>query len=145
MKPALVCSVAHDQLMQIFGQRPTIGFAVWRETLVDAAISRETITNNCRRHGVARIAHFFCEQFHRTTLAGIAEAAACPLPLGQSELGEMLGMSLVSVNRDLQALRHNRATDLRAGRLSIHSWSKLESLGEFDAGYLHQRVPSRRD
>jgi CRP-like cAMP-binding protein len=142
MGHALVCSIAHDQLMKTFSEHPTIGFAVWRETLIDAAIFRETITNNSSRHGAARVAHFFCEQFYRAKIAGIAEPNACPLPLTQTQLGEMLGMSLVSVNRHLQALRRTKAADHRAGTLVIRSWPKLAALGEFDPGYLHQTVPA---
>jgi CRP-like cAMP-binding protein len=141
---ALVCSISHEQLMKTFGERPTIGLAVWRETLIDAAIFRESITNNSSRHGTARIAHFFCEQFYRAKFAGLVEANACPLPLTQTQLGEMLGMSLVTVNRHLQALRQTKVADHRAGKLFIRSWPKLASLGEFDSGYLHQIVPASR-
>lgn len=144
MARALVCSISHEQLMKIFDERPTIGFAVWRETLIDAAIFRESITNNASRHGTARIAHFFCEQFSRAKFADLAEAGSCPLPLTQTQLGEMLGMSLVSVNRHLQALRQTKSADFRAGRLFVRSWPKLVSFGEFDPGYLHQIVPPSR-
>jgi len=144
MGRALVCSISHEQLMKMFDERPTIGFAVWRETLIDAAIFRESITNNASRHGTARIAHFFCEQFSRAKFAGLAEANSCPLPLTQTQLGEMLGMSLVSVNRHLQALRQTKSADFRAGRLFVRSWPKLVSFGEFDPGYLHQIVPPSR-
>jgi CRP-like cAMP-binding protein len=137
---AVVCSISHDQLMKTFAERPTIGFAVWRETLIDAAIFRESIANNSSRHGAARIAHFFCEQFHRAKFAGLVEGNACPLPLTQTQLGEMLGMSLVSVNRHLQALRRTKTADHRAGKLVVRSLPKLVSLGEFDPGYLHQIV-----
>ncbi len=85
MARVLVCSISHEQLMKIFDERPTIGFAVWRETLIDAAIFRESITNNASRHGTARIAHFFCEQFSRAKFAGLAEANSCPLPLTQTQ------------------------------------------------------------
>jgi hypothetical protein len=57
--------------------------------------------------------------------AGLVEANACPLPLTQAQFGEMLGMSLVSVNRNLQALRQTKAADHRAGKLVIRSWPKL--------------------
>jgi CRP-like cAMP-binding protein len=144
MSRAVVCSIAHEQLMEIFAERPTIGFAVWRETLIDAAIFRESITNNGSRQGPARVAHFFCEQFHRAKIAGLADGNTCPLPLTQTQLGEMLGMSLVTMNRHLQALRQTKAADHKAGTLFIRSWSKLASLGEFDPGYLHQIVPAKR-
>ncbi len=141
MGPVMICTVSHEQLTRTFKTHPMIGLAVWRETLVDAAIFRESITNNSSRRGAARLAHFFCEQFLRAKIAEIAEADACPLPLSQTQLGEMLGLSLVSVNRHLQTLRRTRIADLRAGRLLIRSWPKLVSLGEFDGGYLHQNVP----
>lgn len=140
MGRALVCSLSHTQLMKTFAEHPTLGFAVWRETLIDAAIFRESITNNSSRHGMARLAHFFCEQFYRARFAGLADDNACPLPLTQAQLGEMLGMSLVSVNRQLQALRQTKAADHRAGTLFVRSWAKLATLGEFDPGYLHQIV-----
>jgi len=140
MGRAVVCSLSHEQLTKTFVEQPTIGLAVWRETLIDAAIFRESITNNSSRHGAARLAHFFCEQFHRAKFAGLVEGNTCPLPLTQAQLGEMLGMSLVSVNRSLQALRQTKAADHRAGKLSIRSWPKLATLGEFDPGYLHQIV-----
>jgi CRP-like cAMP-binding protein len=141
MGNAVVCGIFHEQLMKLFAERPTIGFAVWRETLIDAAIFRESITNNSSRHGAARIAHFFCEQFHRAKFAGLVQGNACPLPLTQAQLGETLAMSLVSVNRHLQALRRSKAADHKAGTLFVRSWSKLASLGEFDPVYLHQIVP----
>jgi CRP-like cAMP-binding protein len=143
MANAVICAVSHEQLMKLFRERPTVGFAVWRETLIDAAIFRESITNNSGRHGAARLAHFFCEQFTRAKYAGLVEANACPLPLTQAQLGEMLGMSLVSINRHLQALRQTKAADLRSDKLSIRSWSKLASLGEFDPVYLQQIVRMR--
>jgi CRP-like cAMP-binding protein len=137
---AVVCSISHERLMKTFAERPTIGFAVWRETLIDAAIFRESITNNSSRDGTARVAHFFCEQFYRAKFAGLVEANTCPLPLTQTQLGEMLGMSLVSINRHLQALRKTKAADHKGGKLLVRSWSKLVSLGEFDPTYLHQRI-----
>lgn len=144
MGDAVVCSVSHEQLMKTFEVRPTVGFAVWRETLIDAAIFRESITNNSARHGAARIAHFLCEQFHRAKFVGVADANSCLLHLTQTQLGEMLGMSLVSVNRHLRTLRQLRAADFRAGKLIVRSWPRLVSLGEFDPGYLHQSVPAHR-
>jgi CRP-like cAMP-binding protein len=141
MGRAVVCGISHEQLMKLFAERPSIGFAVWRETLIDAAIFRESITNNCSRQGAARLAHFFCEQFHRAKFAGLVEANACPLPLTQAQLGEMLGMSLVSVNRHLQTLRATKAADHKGQKLIVRSWPKLVALGEFDPVYLHQIVP----
>jgi CRP-like cAMP-binding protein len=58
METASVYSIPHLELFKLFKERPQLGFVVWRETLIDAAIFRMTITNNSSRHGMARLAHF---------------------------------------------------------------------------------------
>ena len=44
--PALIASIPHKDLIAGFNRRPPVGVAIWRETLIDAAIFREAITNN---------------------------------------------------------------------------------------------------
>ena len=63
--PALVALLPHKELLAAFNRRPSIAFAIWRETLIDAAIFREAITNNSARSMPARMGHLFCELFYR--------------------------------------------------------------------------------
>jgi CRP-like cAMP-binding protein len=127
----------HDVLIPLVTRRPNICFALWRITLVDAAIFRQAITNNSARPPEARIAHFCCEQFVRARDAGLASEDACGFPLTQIQLGQMLGISLVTVNRALQALRSRRLLDIRDGRLMIKNWRGLVRVANFDESYLH--------
>jgi CRP-like cAMP-binding protein len=57
--PALIASIPHKELFAAFNRRPSIAFAIWRETLIDAAIFREAITNNSARSLLERMAHLF--------------------------------------------------------------------------------------
>jgi CRP-like cAMP-binding protein len=136
--PAVVCAIPHEELIKLFRERPTIAFAVWRETLIDAAIFREAITNNSSRDPVPRLAHLFCEMYFRAKQIGLIKAGVLSFPLNQTQIGEMLGMALVSVNRNLKRLRKYLAADLKGGQLIVHDWDKLASIGEFDPAYLHQ-------
>jgi CRP-like cAMP-binding protein len=134
---ATIALVPHKELMALFVVRPAIGFAVWRETLIDAAVFRAAITNNGSRAARARMAHFFCEQYYRARAADIARLGTCRLPLSQTQIGQALGMSLVTVNRTLQDLRGTRSVDLRDGMLRIRDWRQLAKLADFDPSYLH--------
>ena len=134
---AFIALVPHTTLLKVFEQRPTLGFAIWRETLIDAAIFRQAITNNSARSLPARLAHFFCEQYYRARAAGLTKSGSCSLPLTQTQIGETVGASLPSISRTLQALRTTDCVEVRAGRLHIHEWARLVELGEFDPGYLH--------
>jgi CRP-like cAMP-binding protein len=134
--PASVVSIRHDQLRALFEARPSVGFAFWRETLIDAAIFREAITNNGSRAALARMAHLFCELFYRAQVAGSGFGNSVPLPLNQAQLGEALGMALVTVNRLLQALRRTEAIEFRNGTLHVTDWNRLAAIGEFELDYL---------
>ena len=43
--PAVLATIPHSDLIRSFDRRPEFAFAIWRETLIDAAIFREGISN----------------------------------------------------------------------------------------------------
>jgi CRP-like cAMP-binding protein len=129
----------HDHLRALIARSASIVHALWRETLIDAGIFRAAITNNSARSGQARMAHFFCEIFYRARQAELVRDQTTALPLHQGQLGETLGMALVTVNRTLRELRRTGAVDFRDGRLRIMDWQTLAAIAEFDPEYLHDR------
>jgi CRP-like cAMP-binding protein len=134
---ACVAVFQHEHLRALIARSPSVVHALWRETLIDAAIFRAAITNNSARSGQARMAHFFYEIFHRADRADLVRNRATPLPLHQGQLGETLGMALVTVNRTLRELRRTGAVDFRDGELRITDWQALARIAEFDPEYLH--------
>jgi CRP-like cAMP-binding protein len=139
LSESVVAIVPHRAIISLFEKRPAVGMAIWRETLVDAAIFRAAITNNSARPLLMRLAHFFCEQYYRARVGGMTTSGSCSLPLTQTQIGETLGASLPSVSRALQRLRKTRSMDLRGGQLHIRNWDRLVELGDFDPSYLHLR------
>jgi CRP-like cAMP-binding protein len=138
---ALVASLPHRELLRLFNRRPSIGFAIWRETLIDAAIFREAITNNSARPMPARMAHLFCELFYRARATGLTDGLSYRAPVSLVQLGESLGMSIATVNRTLHELRASRAMDFQNGELVVKNWRKLAEIGQFDPHYLHLKKP----
>jgi CRP-like cAMP-binding protein len=141
--PARVACIPHKEITRAFEQRPVVGFAIWRETLIDAAIFREAITNNSARGKPARMAHLLCELFYRARASALARETELDLPISLSQLGETLGMAIATVNRTLSELRASRTMDFRSGLLTVHDWPKLCTIGQFDPGYLHLKRPAR--
>ena len=140
---ARVGLIGREELLELIKARPSVGFAVWRGTLIDGAIVRAAIANLGARPGRTRMAHLFCELYYRARANGLARPGACRIPLHQGQLGETLGMSIVTVNRTLQALRRSGAMEFRNGELTVFDWKKLTELGDFDPVYLHLKRPSR--
>jgi len=140
--PALIASIPHKQLLAAFNRRPSVGFAIWRETLVDAAIFREAITNNSARTLPARMGHLFCELFYRARASGLTRGNSFAAPISLVQFGEALGMSIASVNRTLQQLRASRAVDFRQGEIQVGNWERLVEIAQFNPGYLHLKKPA---
>lgn len=143
MDEAQVALLPHEQLRELVASVPDLAFALWRETLIDAAVFREAITNNSARDPRARIAHFLCERYYRARAGKHERPGVCSLPLSQMQLGEALGMSVVTVNRTLQQLRRTKAMEWTGHKLQVLNWGRLCEIGEFDPSYLHLRRPPR--
>jgi CRP-like cAMP-binding protein len=136
--PAKVGFIAHASLIPIIRSRPTIAAALWRETLIDAAIFREWIVNVGRRDARGAMAHFLVEQGMRLSSVGIGNLEKFQLPLTQCELGDVLGLTPVHVNRVLQQLRKDNLLDFKKGIVEILDLGRLKEAAEFDALYLHR-------
>jgi CRP-like cAMP-binding protein len=140
--PASVAFIPHRELFDAFRRRPNFAMAVWRETLRDASIFREAITNNSARPMPARMAHLFCELFYRARAAQLVRGNRCRLPISLAQLGETLGMAIATVNRTLADLRRSGTMDLRDSELIVLKWRELQRLGDFSPAYLHLKRQS---
>jgi CRP-like cAMP-binding protein len=139
--PAVIASIRHGELIAAFSRRPSVGFAIWRETLIDAAIFREAITNNSARAKPVRMAHLFCELFYRARASGLTEGDTVAAPVSLIQLGETLGMSIATVNRTLNELRASRTVDFHKGVVLVRNWKRLAQIGQFNPSYLHLKKP----
>lgn len=63
-------SVPHHEITKLVERFPRIARALWKETLIEAAIFREWTTNLGRRTAYGRIAHLICEMNHGCFVIG---------------------------------------------------------------------------
>lgn len=133
-----VAMIPRDEIVRIAFERPALGQAMWKDTLVDASIFREWIANVGRRDARTRISHLLCEFSLRLKVAGIGAQTGYELPMTQEQLGDATGLTAVHVNRTIKALEAEGLID-RSNPRSIHigDWRKLAEAGDFDSNYLH--------
>jgi len=137
--PSTAAFIPHEDLRAVMRSSPSIAEALWRDTLIDAAIFRAWIIGLGQRSAHGHLAHVLCEVFTRLRAVGLTQDHACRLPVTQAELGDALGLSTVHVNRTLQALRGEGLITLERGRLTILDWKGLAETAQFDPAYLHLR------
>lgn len=132
-----IAVITHQRLFEIIEKYPRIALALWRDTMIDAAIYRQWLTNVGRRPAYARIAHLLCEIRSRLEVVGLTRGGSYDLPMTQTDIGDAMGLSVVHVNRTLQQLRADGLITFRANVVSVLDWPRLTAAGEFDSSYLH--------
>ncbi len=116
--------------------------------LSTALLSEHGVTLG-RRTAAERIAHVFCEMHERMSAAGYVRNGEFPMPMTQTDLADLVGLTAIHVNRVLQELRGAHLIELKARRLKILDPERLKRLAMFDPRYLvgllkcrlHQAIP----
>ena len=136
--------IAHDALDRIIAERAAVAAALWRETLVDAAMFREWIVSLGTRSASKRLAHLIAELRQRLSAMDLVVNEQFSFPITQSKLADALGLSVVHVNRVLQSFRVEGLLDIKNKVVTLGDIEQVVKLGGFDGAYLHQRDPLER-
>lgn len=134
--PAVVACVPSRALLHLAHERPTIGDALWRDTLVDASIFREWVLNVGQRHARSRVAHLLCEFAARGQAVGLGSRDGFDLPMTQEQIGDAAGLTSVHVNRTLRTLREDGIISQAGKRIVVRDWQRLSEVAGFEPGYL---------
>ena len=143
LAPTRIAKVPHETLKRISTDFPHLARMLWLVTLVDGAIHREWILSMGRRQAPARLAHLVCELFMRLQAVGLVDELTFLLPLTQVQIADVLGISVVHMNRTLQELRRDNLITWQGQIVTIRDWTRLQAFAEFDATYLSLRKEPR--
>ena len=111
--------------------------ALWWDLLVAAATDRERVVSLGRRTAGERLGHLLCELHLQLSMVGLADETGYDLPVTQTDLADLLGLSTVHVNRSLQELRTSGLISFRGRRLTVLDLDGLRTTSLFDPAYLH--------
>jgi CRP-like cAMP-binding protein len=128
--------VPHSALRQVAHRFPNVSEAFWRECVVEASIINEWVVNVGRRQARSRMAHLFCELACRFGQSLPDSELSFAFPVTQNQLGDMLGLTPVHVNRTLKGLREDKLLDVTGRIIQILDWDRLARIGDFDPTYL---------
>jgi CRP-like cAMP-binding protein len=138
-----VAFIPHASLRELMLNHPRVIGALWRETLIDAAIFREWMVGMGQRSGIARIAHLLCEMMVRLKAIGLMDGMSVRLPITQEQIGDAIGLSPVHVSRVFKEIRLKGLIRTEGRTLIVTDWAGLIEIGEFDPAYLHLRSVPR--
>lgn len=140
-----VAKIPIDAIRKLSHARPTVGDALWYDTLVDGSIHREWVANVGRRDAHTRLAHLLCEFALKLEAVSLGEQLDYELPMTQEQLADATGMTPVHVNRVLKSLARDGLIDrLTSKSVVIGNWKRLAAAGDFNRNYLHLDAVKRR-
>ena len=70
-------------------------------------------------------------------MVGLTQDMSYPLPVTQTDLCDVLGLSLVHTNRTCAALRLEGLATFSQRRVTVQDWEALQRTAEFNPQYLH--------
>ncbi len=85
----------------------------------DQDMLRDQLVRLGRMTANERVAHFLLETHHRLGRLGLTDGVTFHLPTTQEVLSDLIGLSVVHLNRTLQALRRSELISLRNGRVEL--------------------------
>jgi CRP-like cAMP-binding protein len=143
LSPCRVMQIDHTDLQTVTEKAPHLTRLLWLKTIIDGAIHREWIVAMGRRSKRAHLAHLLCELHMRLEAMGLTQGLSFYFPLSQGEMADVLGLSLVHMNRTIQNLRKDGLISWINHTVTILDWDELRNIADFDPTYLSLTVEPR--
>lgn len=128
--------IAPEDAMALYSRFPGIERLFRANHVVHERIEREWMVSLGLRNAEERIAHLCCELFVRQGCR-LTGAVSIPLLLNQAQIGEVVGLTSVHVNRTIACLRGRFGLSARGQRLEVADSAELADFVQFDGRYLN--------
>jgi CRP-like cAMP-binding protein len=113
-------------------EHPGLARALDLAASAEVACIMDHVARLGRMTAYERTLHWLLELYTRLKRAGLAEGGRCRLPLTQDVMADVLGVSVVHLNRTLRQLRGDSMISLEGGRLVLPDLDRAASVCGFE-------------
>jgi len=129
---ATLCVFARDRFRELVGLHPELGFdMIWLAAKEEQALEEHLVALG-QRSARERIAYLAVFLVQRAIDTGIARGNSVTLSVTQTQIADMLGLSLVHTNRTLQALRQANLISWNLSEIQIADMDAAREYAHFD-------------
>jgi len=140
---AVIYVISFADVATIFRDHPRVALAMFCSVARETAMFGEHLADVGWRSAYERLAHFLLEMATRLAAIGLSDGGTFDLPLTQTKLADVLGLSIPHVNRMLRRLREDGLIEMTGPRVRIADRSALAALADFNDAYLTGALPKR--
>ncbi|MCC2976596.1 Crp/Fnr family transcriptional regulator [Sphingomonas sp. PL-96] len=132
LTPVRTVSVAKlfDALAATPQNYPNLVAALNKMDLIEEARLLDLVVRLGCHTAIQRVAGSLLEFYQRSSFIGFTHEGTFPMPLTQEKLSDLLGLSLVHVNRVISQLRREKLVEIRCGIVAIHDFARLSLLAD---------------
>lgn len=132
MTDVRLCVFPRDRFFDLAVSHPKLSFDItWMAAREEAALEDHLVSLG-QRNAQERLAYLAVFLVQRGTATGIARNGVLPLTVTQSQIADMLGLSLVHTNRSLQALRRLGLVDWTLSSISVPDLDAARDFAQMD-------------
>ena len=132
------------RILDLYAHYPRLAAALTWTAAREEAMLADHVVRLGRRTAYERMAHLLVELLYRLQRVGKADENSYRLPVSQETLGDMLGLSVVHVNRTLRRLRKEGLISMETRAIVLNDVAELEDLGDFFSEHLSGLSPPVR-
>ena len=122
---------------ELFERYPGLAAAIaWTMGQEDSTLA-ERVVSLGRRDSLEKLAHALCELEARLSAIGLMRGKTIELPLNQEDFADILGISVIHVNRTFRRLSEEKTAEYRKGAIDLLDRDRLAQISSFDPAYLH--------
>jgi CRP-like cAMP-binding protein len=124
-------------MAELFERYTGLGSAIAWMAGQEESILAERVVSLGRRDSLEKLAHALCEIEARLRAVGLMRSNTIELPLNQEDFADILGISVIHVNRTFRKLSEDKTAEYRKGQIELLDRARLAELAAFDPAYLH--------
>ncbi|MDP3738766.1 MAG: Crp/Fnr family transcriptional regulator [Hyphomonadaceae bacterium] len=132
-----VVRIEAPQGAELFERYPGLAAALAWTMGQEESILAERVVSLGRRDSLEKLAHALCELEARLGAIGQMRGRTIELPLNQEDFADILGISVIHVNRTFRRLSDDKIAEYKKGQIELLDRERLAELAAFDPSYLH--------
>lgn len=125
---ATICSFPNAAIGRMFRELPRLAMALFLSTQKERVALMQKLSWVGATSAMERLTAFLLDLHHRLQAAGLAHAGCFDFPITQQQLGELLGMSTVHINRTFKSLDETGYISRGRGRIEVLDFAGLQRL-----------------
>lgn len=132
MTEARLCAFPRDRFFDLAVSHPKLSFDLtWMAAREEAALEDHLVSLG-QRNAQERLAYLAVFLVQRGVATGVVREGVLRLTVTQSQIADMLGLSLVHTNRSLQALRRKGLVDWTLSTIAVPDIEAARSFAQMD-------------